>query len=55
MTGDTLVFVDSLEELSVAETALALGVGESAVKMRVMRARGELREMLKGYLHESRL
>jgi len=44
-----------VEELSVAETALALGVGESAVKMRVMRARGELREMLKGYLHESRL
>jgi len=41
-----------IEELSVAETALALGIGESAVKMRVMRARGELRAMLKGYLHE---
>ena len=44
-----------VEELSVAETALALGIGESAAKMRVMRARSELREMLKGYLHESRL
>ncbi len=37
-----------VEELSVAETAVALGIGESAVKMRVMRASSELREMLKG-------
>jgi RNA polymerase sigma-70 factor, ECF subfamily len=35
-----------LEELSTADTAAVLGVGEGAVKMRVVRALGRLRDLL---------
>lgn len=37
-----------LEDLSVAETAGALGIKESAVKMRALRALTKLREVLEG-------
>ena len=35
-----------LEDLSTAETAAVLEVGEGAVKMRVVRALGRLRDLL---------
>lgn len=38
-----------VEGLSIAETAEALGIGESAVKVRLLRARLRLREDLTGY------
>ena len=42
-----LVFIlRSVEELSVAETAAALGIGEESVRVRHFRARGLLREAL---------
>jgi RNA polymerase sigma-70 factor (ECF subfamily) len=39
-----------IEGLSTDETAAALGLGESAVKVRLHRARLRLRELLAGYL-----
>ncbi|KPV50092.1 RNA polymerase subunit sigma-24, partial [Kouleothrix aurantiaca] len=39
-----------LEGLSTEETAAALGLGASAVKVRLHRARLRLRELLAGYL-----
>lgn len=41
-----------IEELSTAETAEALGLSESAVKVRLHRARLDLREHLAGYFAE---
>jgi RNA polymerase sigma-70 factor (ECF subfamily) len=41
-----------IEELSTAETAEALGLTESAVKVRLHRARLDLRERLAGYFAE---
>jgi len=49
--GLRLVFVlRELQELSTEETATALGIGESAVKVRLHRARLKLRELLAEYL-----
>jgi RNA polymerase sigma-70 factor (ECF subfamily) len=46
-----VVFVlREIEGLSTDETAAALGLGESAVKVRLHRARLRLRELLAGYL-----
>jgi RNA polymerase sigma-70 factor (ECF subfamily) len=46
-----VVFVlRELQRLSTEETAAALGLGESAVKVRLHRARLRLREQLAGYL-----
>lgn len=46
-----VVFVlREIEGLSTEETAAALGLGESAVKVRLHRARLQLRERLAGYL-----
>ena len=39
-----------VEGLSTTETAAALGIGDSAVKMRLSRARKSLRTQLKEYL-----
>lgn len=39
-----------VQGLSTAEVAIALGIGESAVKMRLARARDALRAALKGYV-----
>ncbi|MBM3695376.1 MAG: RNA polymerase sigma factor [Actinobacteria bacterium] len=44
-----------VNELSTAEVSAALGIGESAVKMRLARARARLRVSLKEYLRESHL
>ena len=55
MSRKVIVLVAVLAVASQAMAGLTLGIGEAAAKMRVMRARSELREMLKGYLHESRL
>jgi RNA polymerase sigma-70 factor (ECF subfamily) len=38
-----------VEGYSIAEAAQALGIGESAVKVRLMRARLRLRDELSGY------
>jgi RNA polymerase sigma-70 factor (ECF subfamily) len=49
--GMRAVFVlRELQGLSTEETAAALGLGESAVKVRLHRARLRLREVLAGYL-----
>ncbi|HWQ14870.1 MAG TPA: sigma-70 family RNA polymerase sigma factor [Roseiflexaceae bacterium] len=49
--GLRVVFVlRELQGLSTDETAAALGLGESAVKVRLHRARLRLRELLAGYL-----
>jgi RNA polymerase sigma-70 factor (ECF subfamily) len=39
--------------LSIKETAERLSLGESAVKVRLHRARQQLRQNLEGYLHAS--
>lgn len=44
-----------LEGLSTAETAELLGISESAVKVRLHRARLQLRDHLAGYLAESEI
>jgi RNA polymerase sigma-70 factor, ECF subfamily len=49
--GMRVVFVlRELQGLSTEETARALGLGESAIKVRLYRARLRLRELLAGYL-----
>lgn len=49
--GLRVVFVlRELQGMSTEETAAALGLGESAVKVRLHRARLRLRELLAGYL-----
>jgi RNA polymerase sigma-70 factor (ECF subfamily) len=51
--GLRAVFVlRKVDGLSTEETAVALGIGESAVKVRLHRARLRLRELLAGYLAE---
>jgi RNA polymerase sigma-70 factor (ECF subfamily) len=42
-----------IEGLSTREAADTLGIGESALKVRVHRARQALRETLASYLHDS--
>ena len=46
----TVFVLRELQGLSTEETAAALGLGESAVKVRLHRARLRLRELLAAYL-----
>lgn len=47
----TVFVLREIEGLSTAETATALGIGESAAKVRLHRARMALRDSLASYVH----
>jgi DNA-directed RNA polymerase specialized sigma24 family protein len=51
-TNEALIALRELQGLSTEETASALGIGQSAVKVRLHRARLRLRELLSAYFAE---